>query len=104
MTDHDPVDVLANIESALSSPKVDNLMLLQYLALRQQTLNFNPDRAHVSFFATVNNDSVELEHVLSRMGNVYSVLSPFSAIPDYVANQGVISLILNKESGTLDGT
>lgn len=90
MAERDQVDILAKIEETLKSPKVDAYILHQFYYLRQENKDFNPEKSKVPFLARVANEEVRLDHVLSRIGVIYGMLAPFSAMPEIVENPDII--------------
>jgi len=87
-----PVDPLVAIEEALASAKVDPFMAHHFSFLRNEIPDLNPDEYTVPFLALVKSPDLELDGVLSRIGDVFAMLTPYSSIPSIIENSEVISL------------
>lgn len=95
-------DLLDRVNVALDSPKVDAYMLHQYLLLAG---TLSPDELlnmKVSFLAELKPDCPVLDGELGRIGNIASVMTTYSSIPEFVTNPKVIYLEASREMSTFE--
>lgn len=96
-------DLLAEIESALASSKVDPLIRHEFLQ-RKDDLDFNAGEFLVAMLARVSDPKIRIEgvRILSGIGNILAMQAPFTAFPELVADKRVLSLEASRPAGPME--
>lgn len=96
-------DLLAEIESALASPKVDAYIAHEF-AQRKDDPDFNAGEFLVAMLARVSDPNITIEgvRILAATGNILGMQAPFTSFPDLVAEKKVIYLEASRPAGPVE--
>lgn len=96
-------DLLAEIESALASSKVDPHIAHEF-AQRKDQPDFNAGEFLVAMLARVSDSRFHIEgvRILSGIGNILAIQAPFTSFPDLVAEKKVIYLEASRPAGPME--